>query len=52
MAEIPAADDDNAILDEEGEADISGIVRTPGEETKPSKLELQLESLLSEGPIR
>ena len=32
-AEIPAADDDNAFLEEEGEADVSGIVRTPGEES-------------------
>ena len=31
-AEIPAAADDNAFLEEEGEADVSGIVRTPGEE--------------------
>jgi len=31
---IPAADDDNAFLEEEeGEADVSGIVGTPGEET-------------------
>ena len=32
-AEIPAAADDNAFLEEEGEADVSGIVRTPGEES-------------------
>ena len=32
-AEIPAADDDNAFLEEEGEADVSRIVRTPGEES-------------------
>jgi hypothetical protein len=33
-AEIPADDDDdNAFLEEEGEADVSGIVRTPGEES-------------------
>lgn len=33
-AVIPAADDDNAFLEEEeGEADVSGIVGTPGEET-------------------
>jgi hypothetical protein len=32
-AEIPAAADDNAFLEEEGEADLSGIVRTPGEES-------------------
>jgi uncharacterized protein (TIGR02300 family) len=32
-AEIPAAPDDNAFLEEEGEADVSGIVRTPGEES-------------------
>lgn len=33
--EIPAADDDNAFLEEEeeGEADVTGIVGTPGEET-------------------
>ena len=31
-AEIPA-DDDNAFLEEEGQADVSGIVRTPGEES-------------------
>ena len=31
-AEIPADNDDNAFLEEEGEADVSGIVRTPGEE--------------------
>jgi uncharacterized protein (TIGR02300 family) len=33
--EIPAADDDNTFLEEEeeGEADVSGIVGTPGEET-------------------
>jgi len=33
--EIPAGDDDNAFLEEEeeGEADVSGIVGTPGEET-------------------
>ena len=33
--EIPAADDDNAFLEqeEEGEADVTGIVSTPGEET-------------------
>ena len=31
-AEIPA-DDDNAFLEEEGRADVSGIVRTPGEES-------------------
>ena len=32
--EIPAADDENAFLEEEeGEADVSGIVNTPGEET-------------------
>ena len=33
--EIPAADDENAFLEEEeeGEADVSGIVGTPGEET-------------------
>jgi uncharacterized protein (TIGR02300 family) len=32
---IPAGDDDNAFLEEEeeGEADVSGIVGTPGEET-------------------
>lgn len=32
---IPAADDENAFLEEEeeGEADVSGIVGTPGEET-------------------
>ena len=33
-AEIPAAADDNAFLEEEGEADVSGIVRTPGEESE------------------
>jgi uncharacterized protein (TIGR02300 family) len=33
VAEIPAAADDNAFLEEEGEADVSGIVRTPGEES-------------------
>ena len=32
-AEIPAAADDNAFLEEEGEADVSRIVRTPGEES-------------------
>ena len=32
-AEIPAENDDNAFLEEEGEADVSGIVRTPGEES-------------------
>jgi uncharacterized protein (TIGR02300 family) len=32
-AEIPADDEDNAFLEEEGEADVSGIVRTPGEES-------------------
>ena len=32
-AEIPADDDDDAFLEEEGEADVSGIVRTPGEES-------------------
>jgi uncharacterized protein (TIGR02300 family) len=33
--EIPAGDDDNAFLEEEeeGEADVTGIVGTPGEET-------------------
>ena len=31
-AEIPA-DDDNAFLEEEVQADVSGIVRTPGEES-------------------
>jgi hypothetical protein len=31
-AEIPAAADDNAFLEEEGVADVSGIVRTPGGE--------------------
>jgi hypothetical protein len=33
--EIPAGDDDNAFLEEEeeGEADVSNIVGTPGEET-------------------
>lgn len=32
--EIPAADDENAFLEEEeGEADVTGIVNTPGEET-------------------
>ncbi len=33
--EIPAGDDDNTFLEEEeeGEADVSGIVGTPGEET-------------------
>jgi hypothetical protein len=33
--EIPAGDDDNAFLEEEeeGEADVTGIVSTPGEET-------------------
>ena len=33
--EIPAADDDNTFLEEEeeGEADVTGIVGTPGEET-------------------
>jgi uncharacterized protein (TIGR02300 family) len=33
--EIPAADDDNAFLEqeEEGEADVTGIVSTPAEET-------------------
>jgi len=33
--EVPAADDDNTFLEEEeeGEADVSGIVGTPGEET-------------------
>jgi hypothetical protein len=33
--EIPAGDDENAFLEEEeeGEADVSGIVGTPGEET-------------------
>ena len=33
--EIPAADDENAFLEEEeeGEADVTGIVGTPGEET-------------------
>ena len=33
VAEIPATDDNNAFLEEEGETDISGIVRTPGEES-------------------
>ena len=32
-AEIPAAADDNAFLEEEGEADASGLVRTPGEKS-------------------
>jgi uncharacterized protein (TIGR02300 family) len=32
-AEIPADDDDDAVLEEEGEANISGIVGTPGEES-------------------
>ena len=34
-AEIPAAGDDDAFLEEEeeGEADVTGIVGTPGEET-------------------
>ncbi len=32
-AEIPAAADDDAFLEEEGEADVSGIVRTPGEKS-------------------
>jgi hypothetical protein len=33
--EIPAGDDENAFLEEEeeGEADVTGIVGTPGEET-------------------
>ena len=48
--EIPAADDDNAFLEEEGVADVSGIVRTPGEE---SEAVVQLNTLiapLQEGP--
>ncbi len=31
--EIPAADDDTFLEEEEGEADVAGIVGTPGEET-------------------